>query len=194
MSAARCVSGTPPRPTGGDRQCAIAQRRAPPGSVRSVAQQRRLAGRLAVDQTIRAGRIELHHPIADDLQRDPTDPRRFGACRAVIDSCKRQQTTGLRCILAPSRRHPKPGSIKINPKRKRHGEPPSFARYRITPEPRRGIPRSCPRSWCRRRLTGLPEGPSRVWRRQASQWPSRWPWVGLGCETQLSPEDDHDDR
>ena len=46
-------------------------------------------------------------------------------------------------------------------------------------------PGSCPRSWCRRPLTGLPEGPSRVWRRQASQWPSRWPWVGLGCNTQL---------
>jgi hypothetical protein len=33
--------------------------------------------------------------------------------------------------------------------------------------------RSCPTAWCRRPLTGLPERPSRVWRRQASRWPPR---------------------
>ena len=58
-----------------------------------------------IDQAIKTGSVELHHPVAHDLQRDAADPRRLGACRTIIDRRKRQQTSRLRRIPAPSRGH-----------------------------------------------------------------------------------------
>jgi hypothetical protein len=59
----------------------------------------RLAGRLAVDQPVRAMGVELHHPVADDLHSDTADPGRLGAGRPLIDRRQRQQPSGLRAIL-----------------------------------------------------------------------------------------------
>jgi hypothetical protein len=59
----------------------------------------RLAGRLAVDQPVRAMGVELHHPVAHDLHRDPADPGRLGAGRPLIDRGQRQQPSRLRAIL-----------------------------------------------------------------------------------------------
>ena len=61
-----------------------------------VVQAGRLARRLAINQTVRSARIELHHPVADDLQRHAADPPRLGAGRPVVDRRKRRKTTRLR--------------------------------------------------------------------------------------------------
>ena len=101
----------------------------------------RLAGRLAIDQAIRPGSIELYHPVADDLQRHATDPRRLGAACPVVDRRKRQEATRLPSMLALARGGSQRKGIKIRSKGKRHREPPAFANHRITSTPRRGIPR-----------------------------------------------------
>ena len=44
-----------------------------------VVQPRRLPRRLAIDQAVRALRVELDHPVANDLQPDAPDLRRLGA-------------------------------------------------------------------------------------------------------------------
>jgi hypothetical protein len=44
-----------------------------------------LTRRLAIDQPVRAIRVELQHPVADDLSRHPTDLRRLGTRRPVIN-------------------------------------------------------------------------------------------------------------
>ena len=87
----------------------------------------RLAGRLAVDQPVRAMGVELHHPVAHDLQRDPADPGRLGAGRPLIDRRQRQQPSGLRAILGLTGHRTERSGIKVCPERNRHGEPPSFA-------------------------------------------------------------------
>jgi hypothetical protein len=51
----------------------------------------RLSGRLAVDEPIRAKRIEAQNPVAHDLEPDPADLRANEVCR---------QAASLR--LAPS--------------------------------------------------------------------------------------------
>jgi hypothetical protein len=112
-------------------------------------QARRLAGRLAVDQAVRAVRIELQHPVADDLQRHPADLRRLRARRSLVDCRQSQQPPRLRPVLRPPRGRPHHRSVKIDPKRNSHGEPPSFAtlNHRLSdlkssaesPAPRLGI-------------------------------------------------------
>src|SRR5829696_4589358 len=68
-----------------------------------VGEPRGLAGRLAVDQTFRAMGVELHDPVPHDLQRDPANPGGFGPGAPVVDGRQRQQTPGLRTVLALTR-------------------------------------------------------------------------------------------
>jgi hypothetical protein len=69
------------------------------GRAMRIGEFRGLAGRLAVDQPVRAMSVELHHPVAHDLHRDPADPGRLGAACPLIDRRQRQQPSGLRPIL-----------------------------------------------------------------------------------------------
>src|SRR6202035_5396365 len=96
------------------------------GAVRAV-QTRRLSGRLAINQPSRPMGVELHHPIANDLERHPADFRRLGPARAVVNRRQRQKPPGLRPILRPPRGSPHHPRIKISPKWNGHGEPPALA-------------------------------------------------------------------
>ena len=40
---------------------------------------------LAINQAVRTCCIKLHHPVADDLQRNPADPRHLRSARPLID-------------------------------------------------------------------------------------------------------------
>src|SRR4051812_7062553 len=71
--------------------------------------------------------VELHHPVAHDLHRDPADPGRRGAGCPLIDRGQRQQTPGLRAVLRRAGDRAQRMGIKVCPERNRHGEPPSFA-------------------------------------------------------------------
>src|SRR5277367_2552021 len=77
------------------------------GAMRAV-QPRRLPWRLAVDQAVRALRVELDHPVANDLQPDAPDLRRLSARGAVVNRRKSQQSARLRPVLRPFRRRPQP--------------------------------------------------------------------------------------
>ena len=57
-----------------------------------VIEPRRLARRLAVDQPVRTIRVELHHPVPDDLSCYAADFRGLGTRRPVIDRRERQQS------------------------------------------------------------------------------------------------------
>jgi hypothetical protein len=87
----------------------------------------RLSRRLAVDEARRPERVELHHPVANDLQRHPADLGRLGPCGALIDRRQSQKPSSLRAVLGPPRGGPRLLRIKVSPKRYRHGEPPAFA-------------------------------------------------------------------
>jgi hypothetical protein len=91
-----------------------------------VGQQRRGAGRLAVEQSCRPLGVETHHPVAHDLQGHVAQPRRLRARAAVVDRRQRQQTTGLGGVLAAPRKAPKlgAGEIRTQGDGARHGEPP----------------------------------------------------------------------
>jgi hypothetical protein len=88
---------------------------------------RGLAGRLAVDQALRPMGVELHHPVAHDLDRDPADPGRLGAGRSLIDRGQRQQAPRLRAILGLTGDRAQRSGVEVSAERNRHGEPPSFA-------------------------------------------------------------------
>ncbi len=92
-----------------------------------VAQPRRLAGRLAVDQPIGPLVVELHHPVTNDLQRHPANLRRVGSRPAVIDRGQGKKPARLRGILCPSCQRSQLTSVEISPEWDRHGETPSFA-------------------------------------------------------------------
>src|SRR6478735_1108179 len=94
-----------------------------------VGEPRGLARRLAVDQTHRAMSIELHDPVPHDLPRDPADPGGFGPACPIVDGRQRQQTPGLRTVLAPSGKPAKSSGIEVAPEGYRHGEPPAFATF-----------------------------------------------------------------
>src|ERR1700722_20653002 len=64
-----------------------------------VVQPRRLPRRLAINQAVRALRVEPDHPVANDLQSDAPDLRRFGAARAVVNRRKGHESCGLWDIL-----------------------------------------------------------------------------------------------
>ncbi len=74
------------------------------GGALFVVQARRRSRRLAIDQALGAVRIELQHPVADDLQRHPADLRRLGPRRAFVDRRQRQQPPSLRPVLRTPRR------------------------------------------------------------------------------------------
>jgi hypothetical protein len=83
-----------------------------------------LAGWLAVDQALGPMGVELHHPVAHDLHRDPADPGRRGAGRPLIDRGQRQQAPRLRAILGLTGNRAQGGSVEVSAERNRHGEPP----------------------------------------------------------------------
>jgi hypothetical protein len=72
-------------------------------------------------------RVELEHPVADDLQSDAAYLRRLGARRPVVNCRQSQQLSRLRTILRSSLRRPKRNRVKISAKSncRRHREPPS---------------------------------------------------------------------
>ena len=74
----------------------------------------RLSRRLAVQETIRPTRVELQHPIPNDLKRHPADLRRLGAPRAVVNRRKSQKPTGLRPILRLLRQTTQPRRVEIS--------------------------------------------------------------------------------
>ena len=87
----------------------------------------------AINQPFRPMGVELHHPIANDLERHPADLRRLGPARAVVNRRQRQKPPGLRPILRPPRGSPHhPRIEKISPKWNGHGEPPALATLNCT--------------------------------------------------------------
>src|SRR5580704_15355312 len=96
------------------------------GSVRIV-QPRRLSRRLAIDQAVRPERVELEHPIVNDLKRHTANLRRLGASCAFVNRRQSQKPPCLRPILRSFRGGPDHLCVKIGPKRNGHGEPPLFA-------------------------------------------------------------------
>src|SRR5271166_2903138 len=109
---------------GGDR--AALDDRGQRGSVRIV-QPRRLSWRLAINQTVRPVRVELEHPIANDLKRHTANLRRLGASCPFVNRRQSQKPPCLRTILRSFRGGPDHLRVKISPKRNGHGEPPLFA-------------------------------------------------------------------
>src|SRR4051794_9765062 len=97
------------------------------GRTMRVGEFRGLAGRLAVDQALGPMGVELHPPVAHDLNRDPADPGRRGAGRPLIDRGQRQKAPRLRAVLRRAGNRAQRMGIKVCPERNRHGEPPSFA-------------------------------------------------------------------
>src|SRR6476469_8817816 len=79
--------------------------------------------------------VELHHPIANDLERHPADLRRLGPARAVVNRRQCQKPPGLRPILRPPRGGPHHPRIKSSPKWNGPGEPPALAT--LNPDTRR---------------------------------------------------------
>src|SRR5208282_4743369 len=92
-----------------------------------IVQPRRLSRRLAIDQAVRPERVELEHPIANDLKRHTANLRRLGASCAFVNRRQSQKPPCLRAILRSFRGGPDHLRVKIGPKRNGHGEPPLFA-------------------------------------------------------------------
>lgn len=64
-----------------------------------VLEPRRLVGRLAVDQPLRAMSVEAQHPTAKALEADPADRRCLALNRAVVDRRQSQKPARLRPVL-----------------------------------------------------------------------------------------------
>src|ERR1700758_5293553 len=92
-----------------------------------IVQPRRLSRRLAINQTVRPVRVELEHPIANDLKRHTANFRRLGASCPFVNRRQSQKPPCLRTILRSFRGSPDHLRVKIGPKRNGHGEPPLFA-------------------------------------------------------------------
>ena len=86
-----------------------------------VVEPRRLARRLAVEQAIRAVRVEPHDPVPDDLQRHAADRRGLGARGALADRGQRQQAARLAIVLARACRTAQARRVEVRPQRDRHG-------------------------------------------------------------------------
>lgn len=99
----------------------------------SLVQTRRLPRRLAVDQSVRAIGVELQHPVPDDLPRHPTDLRRLGTRRPVVDRRERQQSAHLIGVLALARRYTDTRRVVVRAQWNRHGETPRFANLESDP-------------------------------------------------------------
>ena len=85
-------------------------------------QERRFPRRLPVDQSVRTGRIELHHPVPDDLQCNATDPRCLRPARSLIDRRQREQPPSLSTILRFAGSRPYGVRVEIGAKRDSHGK------------------------------------------------------------------------
>ena len=92
-----------------------------------IVQPRRLSGRFSIDQAVRPVSVELENPVANDLNRHAADLGPIAARGAFVNRRQRQQSPCLRPILRTLRRGSHPRSVKIGPKRYRHGEPLSLA-------------------------------------------------------------------
>lgn len=90
-----------------------------------LVQTRRLTRRLAV--AVRAIRVELQHPVPDDLSRHPTDLRRLGTRGSVMNRRERQQSAHLIGVLALACRNTDTRRVTIRAQWDRHGETPRFA-------------------------------------------------------------------
>jgi len=80
-----------------------------------VVELRRLAPRLAVNQTLRTIGIETQHPISDDLEPDAADPRRIRATAAIINLRQAEKPATLPRILRCPGQPPQRRTIKIFP-------------------------------------------------------------------------------
>ena len=85
-------------------------------------EERRLPGRFPIDQPVRTRRVELHHPVSDDLQGDAADPRRLCSARTIINRRQRKQTPGLRPIFRVAGRPSHRAGVEIAAKRNRQGK------------------------------------------------------------------------
>src|SRR3954453_12816610 len=115
--------------------------------------------------------IELHHPVAHDLDRDPADPGRLRAACPLIDRGQRQQAPRLWAILGLTSDRAQGGGVEVSAERNRHGEPLSFAVLESDPPQTRQTQTSYPK-----RVT-----PSGTWYKPlGSGWPGqarpRQPW------------------
>ena len=72
------------------------------GPVR-IAQQRRFARSLAVDQAVGTVRVEPQHPVAHHLQRHAANCRCLRPAASVIDRCQRQKPPHLDSIRGTAR-------------------------------------------------------------------------------------------
>src|SRR5215470_7694487 len=92
-----------------------------------VIQSRRVPWRLAIDQALRATRVELEHPVTHDLQCHAADRGRLCPGRPIIDRRQCEKAAHLPGMLALTCRFTHPGCVEIGPQCDRHGEPPVFA-------------------------------------------------------------------
>src|ERR1035438_4522485 len=94
-----------------------------------IIEPRGLTWRFAVKQAGSTPRIEPHHPVPDDLQRHPANPRRLGAGRPIVNGRQRQKPPSLRAILRLPRERAQLRCLEVPAQRywNRHDEPPSFA-------------------------------------------------------------------
>jgi hypothetical protein len=100
----------------------------------SVIEFGRLTRRLAIEEAIRAPRVEAQDPVADDLEANPANLGRFGPSRPIVNRRQCQQPASLRPILALPCQNAKPGRIEVAPQRdrSRHDKPPRFAMLNLT--------------------------------------------------------------
>jgi hypothetical protein len=132
-------------------------------------QQRHLTRRLAVDQPLRAGRVECQHPVPHRLDPDAADPRRFAARPSFIDRRQRQQTPGLVRVSRRLRQRAQLSCVVILPKshRQRHDTLPPYAMVKHTRGGLESLHRSRssgfgiilmqPADRCRQASVGVPE-------------------------------------
>src|SRR5438067_3376101 len=92
-----------------------------------LVQTRRLTRRLTVDQSVRAIRVEFQRPVPDDLSRHPTNLRRLGTRRPVINRRERQQSAHLIGVLALARRYTDTRRVITRAPRDWHDETPRLA-------------------------------------------------------------------
>lgn len=71
-----------------------------------VFEQRRLAGRFAINQAIWAMRVEPQHPVSDNLEPDPADLSRFAPRPAIVDRRQSEKPARLRTIFRASHDSP----------------------------------------------------------------------------------------
>jgi hypothetical protein len=119
------IDDPPPHNAMDTRHRAIVDHARESGAV-LVFEQRRLAGRFAINQAIWAMRVEPQHPVSDNLEPNPADLGRFAPRSAIVDRRQSEKPARLRTIFRAFRDSPKSYRIKIIPKpnRCRHDEHP----------------------------------------------------------------------